>query len=89
MRSDEHLKANAADMYLLAAVALETIVREPLSSMNYELDGRPVRLELSWLAREDLIDLRLSGLPKMAPRGERLLRELVEARRDEKTPPER
>lgn len=40
------------------------------------LDGQPVRLSLVRLAREDLIEMPISGPPRLAARGRRLLNQL-------------
>jgi hypothetical protein len=39
----------------------------------YLIDGEQVRLSMVWLAREDLILMPMSGAPRVAPRGRRLL----------------
>lgn len=70
--------ANAADIQLLRAVAAGRVVRgaaggDTALMASFMLDGASIRLELTWLARQDLIEMPISGRPRLAPRGVRLL----------------
>lgn len=87
-RSDEQIKADDRVVSLLAAVTLGQVTRESSAvGAPYFLDGEPAnRLHLRWLADDDLIDLPISGPPTVAPRGVRLLRELVAEYRAEAGP---
>jgi hypothetical protein len=51
---------------------LAPLLLRPLFSTHY-LDGSIVRIELRRLAAQDLINMPISGVPTLAPRGWRLL----------------
>jgi hypothetical protein len=75
LRSDAEVLAQLGDVALLRAVAAGRVTRDSGGGAfaGYWCDGQPVRLNLSWLAREELIMMPLSGPPRLAPRGLRLL----------------
>ena len=76
-RSDRDLLEDAHALGMLRAVASGLVVRggEETRSVAaaYLLDGEQVRLSMVGLAREDLILMPISGPPRVAPRGRRLL----------------
>lgn len=77
-RTDEQILAHPADMELLRAVA-EGLVGRGTSGTDtalmapHLLNGEPVRLPLRRMAREDLVEMPLSGPPRLGARGRRLL----------------
>ena len=76
-RSDRDLLEDAHALGMLRAVASGLVVRggggDRGVTAAYLLDGEQVRLSMVWLAREDLILMPISGPPRVAPRGRRLL----------------
>lgn len=77
-RSDEQILARPDHLALLRAVAEGRVVRgadggDTTATAAHYLDGEPVRMQLVWLQREDLVEVPLSGPPRLAPRGRRLL----------------
>ena len=78
-RADEQILAHASDMTLLRAVADGRVLRGDSGTDTglmapHLLDGEPVRMSLRRLARDDLVEMPLSGPPRLAPRGTLLLR---------------
>jgi hypothetical protein len=76
-RSDARIAANKPDVALLRAVEAGRVVRGSGADTSifapHFLDGEPVRLQLRWLAGEQLMEMPISGPPTIAPRGERVL----------------
>jgi hypothetical protein len=76
-RSDRDLLEDAHALGMLRAVASGLVVRAGGADLRvmaaYFLDGEPVRLSMVGLAREELILMPISGPPRVAPRGRRLL----------------
>ena len=70
-------------MDLLGAIAAGEVVRgmaggdSSFQAPHYWL-GRPVRMDLRRMAQEELILMPISGPPRLAPRGQRLLTRFVE-----------
>ena len=76
-RSDRDLLEDAHALGMLRAVASGLVIRGGGGDHGvmaaYLIDGEPVRLSMVWLAREELIHMPISGPPRVAPRGRRLL----------------
>ena len=76
-RSDQDLLEDTHALGMLRAVASGLVVRGGGGDRGvmapYLLEGEQVRLSIVWLAREDLIVMPISGPPRVAPRGRRLL----------------
>jgi hypothetical protein len=76
--TERELLARPDDLALLRAVAAGRVVRgeqggeTSVFSAHY-FDGMLVRLELRRLAAQELINMPISGVPTLAPRGWRLL----------------
>jgi hypothetical protein len=78
MRPDDAVLANEELMAVLAAVAAGKVVRgdsgaETAIYARHMLDGQDVRSEILVLHREELVEMPISGPPRLAPRGVRLL----------------
>jgi hypothetical protein len=80
-RPDRIILSNGPDLDLLRAVAGGRVLRidddghtgSPAIMAGHFLAGRSVRLELRLLAADDLIEMPISGPPRLAARGQRLL----------------
>jgi hypothetical protein len=78
MRPDDAVLGNDDLMAVLAAVAAGRVVRggsgtETTIYAPHLLDGQDVRPDVQVLHREELIEMPISGPPRLAPRGVRLL----------------
>ena len=80
-RADDEVLALSVVMDLLGAVAAGEVVRglaggdTGFQAAHYWL-GQPVRWDLRRMAQDDLILMPISGPPRLAPRGQRLLASL-------------
>lgn len=76
-RSDGEILGRDSDVALLRAVASGRVVRGSGGDMGimspHMLAGEPIRLQLRWLADQELVEMPISGPPALAPRGRRLL----------------
>jgi hypothetical protein len=77
-RSDREIAANKPDVALLQAVEAGQVVRGTTGVATslfapHLLHGEPVRLQLRWLADEQLLAMPISGPPTIEPRGYRVL----------------
>jgi hypothetical protein len=76
-RSDADLVRSENQIALLREVAAGRVVRGAGGQTGFQapymLDSESVRGELRWLYHQDLIEMPMSGVPSIAPRGRRLL----------------
>ena len=74
--TDRELLGHNDEIDLLRAVAAGRVTRGSRTehiSAPYLLDGDSIRLNLAWLARQDLVTVPLGAKPQLLPRGRRLL----------------
>lgn len=81
LRSDSQILDNGPDIELLRAIAAGRVVRaerdgRPGSTAimaGHYLDGVSVRLNVLYLSDDELVEMPISGPPRLAPRGKRLI----------------
>jgi hypothetical protein len=74
--TDREILSHDDEIALLRAVAAGRVIRGARTTHTaapYLLNGETVRLNLAWLARQDLITMPLGAELQLLPRGRRLL----------------